>query len=290
MGGSFSSRPPPPSPLLSAPWRRINWSDNHSTLQYVKAYQPETEDQVIRILLHGLVGSGKSSFINSVESVLRNRMCIPALVGNATQDCFTREYKTYTFKTGNQGTFPFVINDIIGLKNNCSRGNRNNHVKDVKRVMKGHVKDGYIVNPNAKISKDDRFYKPTPSANDKVHVLVFVIDANKWSLMNEKALEALDDIRDEAKLLDIPQVAILTKIDEVCPEIQKDIKNVYKSKELKEKMEKVSGAVGVPMNCIFPVKNYSKELDLDSDTDALILSALKPILDFGNDHLNKRYA
>ncbi|XP_063758498.1 interferon-induced protein 44-like isoform X2 [Eleginops maclovinus] len=237
MGGSFSSRPPPPSPLLSAPWRRINWSDNHSTLQYVKAYQPETEDQVIRILLHGLVGSGKSSFINSVESVLRNRMCIPALVGNATQDCFTRE-----------------------------------------------------VNPNAKISKDDRFYKPTPSANDKVHVLVFVIDANKWSLMNEKALEALDDIRDEAKLLDIPQVAILTKIDEVCPEIQKDIKNVYKSKELKEKMEKVSGAVGVPMNCIFPVKNYSKELDLDSDTDALILSALKPILDFGNDHLNKRYA
>lgn len=34
----------------------------------------------------------------------------------------------------------------------------------------------------------------------------------------------------------IPQVAILTKIDKVCSEIQKDLKTVYKVQYLKRKV------------------------------------------------------
>ncbi|KAF3850352.1 hypothetical protein F7725_020071 [Dissostichus mawsoni] len=233
---------------------------------------------MIRIFLHGLLGAGKSSFLNSVNSVLQGRMCLQALVGNSSSDSCTKKHTTHKFNHGNQDTFyPFVINDNMGLKNNCSRSNRNNHVRDIEQALKGHVSEGYTFNPECRISMDGPFLNLKPRANDKVHVLVFVIDANKFSQINEKAVEMLQDIRDEASRLDIPQVALLTKIDEFCPEIQKD-------------MNEVSTRVGIPVNCILPVKNYSEELDLNSDTDALILSALKHILLLGNDHLNKQYA
>lgn len=52
-------------------------------------------------------------------------------------------------------------------------------------------------------------------------------------------------------------------------------------------MSEFSSAVGIPMNCIFPVKNYSEEIDLDDDVDTLILSTLKHMLDFGDDFIDK---
>lgn len=51
-------------------------------------------------------------------------------------------------------------------------------------------------------------------------------------------------------------------------------------------MEQFSADVGIPMNCIFPVKNYHEEIDLNSDVDSLILSAMKHIINSGEDFVN----
>ncbi|XP_028461581.1 uncharacterized protein LOC114573529 [Perca flavescens] len=268
-------------PILSKPWREINWRDNQSALQYVKDYRPQTDGQQLRILLHGPVGAGKSSFINSVQSILYGRMYAHALVDNTSHDCFTKRYTTYKIRKERPDTFyPFVFNDIMGLD-----PIKGVHVKDVKLAMMGHVKEDYRFNPESMLS-DDQFYNKHPTDNDKVHVLVCVIDANTVPQMSEKTVEKIRDIRIEAGKLRIPQVAILTKIDEVCPEIKDDLQNVYKMKYVKEKMEEFSAKVGIPMNCIFPLKNYNEEIDLNSDVDSLILSALKHIINFGDDCIN----
>lgn len=51
------------------------------------------------------------------------------------------------------------------------------------------------------------------------------------------------------------------------------------------KMQKCSILLGVPMNHIFPVKNYHEEIDTDNDTDVLILRALTQIVNIANDKL-----
>ena len=56
------------------------------------------------------------------------------------------QHTTHKFNNGNQDTvYPFVINDNMGLRNNSSRSNRNNHVRDIELVLKGHVSEGYTV-------------------------------------------------------------------------------------------------------------------------------------------------
>ncbi|XP_039892374.1 interferon-induced protein 44-like isoform X2 [Simochromis diagramma] len=286
--GFFSSKPVAPPQLLEKPWRKINNGENPTDQHFVENYKPEVEEQNLRILLHGPVGAGKSSFFNSVNSVLQKRACCEALVTNA-RECSTKKYTTYKINKGNANAFyRFVLNDMMGLKDTTSRRNRRIHVKDVKQALKGHIKDGYVFNPENKLSKGDSYYNSTPTENDKVHVLVCVVDANTASLMSDATVEAIQDVRDEATELEIPQVAIFTKIDEAFPEIKDDVTNVYWSKCLQQRIEKFSERVGIPINFIFPVKNYHSERELNPDIDAIIMNTMRHIIDIGNDSLNRK--
>ncbi|XP_028460522.1 interferon-induced protein 44-like [Perca flavescens] len=283
MGAQSSSPTPPPSPappFFNDPWRTINWEDKRD-LQHVKDYKPQTDGQQLRILLHGPVGAGKSSFINSVQSVLQGRMYAQALVENTSHGCFTKRYTTYKIKKGPKTFYPFVFNDIMGLD-----PFKGVPVDDVKLALKGHVKEDYTFNPESTLSVDNPFYKKDPTNNDKVHVLVCVVPANSISLMKKETLDKIRNIRMEASKLSIPQVAIFTKIDEACPEIKNDLRNVYRAKYIKNTMEEFSVDVGIPMNCIFPVKNYHQEINLNNNIDSLILSALTNIINFGDDCIN----
>ncbi|XP_033999278.1 interferon-induced protein 44-like [Trematomus bernacchii] len=180
----------------------------------------------------------------------------------------------------------------MGLEKDARTGVR---LEDIKLAMKGHVKDGYQFNTISAILEDNQHYNRDPSLNDKVHVLVCVIPGNTAGLQNDdnpsqlltEDLETkLREVRLEASDMGIPEIAILTKIDEACPEVHKDIQNVYKSKYLKKKIEVLSGRMGFPQNCIFPVKNYHSEHETSDDTDTLILSALRGMIESGEDFVN----
>ncbi|XP_071374719.1 interferon-induced protein 44-like, partial [Centroberyx affinis] len=258
-------------------------SDKERDLQYVKDYQPHNEEvKHLRILLHGPVGAGKSSFLNSVNSVMQGRMTGAALVDSAfAGDSFTKKYTTYKIQKENPRTFyPFIFNDIMGLEKEANKGVR---VEDIRLAMKGRMRDGYKFNSLSTLSKDSQGYNSCPTLNDKVHVLVCVIPADTVSGLSDEVLGKMMDIRLAASNMGIPQLVILTKIDKACPEVNKSIRNVYHSKLLKTKMEEFSSKLGIPVNCIFPVKNYSSEVCLDDDIDSLILCALRQMIDFGED-------
>ncbi|CAK6984941.1 interferon-induced protein 44-like, partial [Scomber scombrus] len=134
----------------------------------------------------------------------------------------------------------------------------------------------------------DQFYNTTVNPNDEVHVLVCVIPADTADQIEDEVITKVQEIRRAASELDIPQVAIITRIDKACPKLKKKLKKVYKSTTLKEKMEQLSVNVGIPMNCIFPVKNYTKGPKSKDEVDSLILSTLAQIINCGEDSMNHK--
>ncbi|XP_029996430.1 interferon-induced protein 44-like [Sphaeramia orbicularis] len=280
---------PSSSPLLDKEWRPVPWNAKAEYLQFVRGFEPfqphndeKNEEQCIRILLHGPTGHGKSSFINSVDTILQGRMTGRALADTIVGNSFTKKYTTYKITKGAHGTFyPFVFNDTMGLEKD-----KGVLEEDIKLAMMGHVKDGYTFNPHSTLSTDDLYYNRNPSLNDKAHVLVCVVSAARVHLLSQELMTNMRNVRREASDLGIPQMAILTNIDVACPEVDANLRNVYKSKFVKRQMEVLSASLGIPLNCIFPVKNYHSEIAPNDDLEMLILMALKQMIHFGEDFVN----
>ncbi|XP_049926172.1 interferon-induced protein 44-like isoform X2 [Epinephelus moara] len=282
MGGGNSS-PSPPQPLLSAPWRNLP-QDKKEDLEFVKAFQPGNKNvKQLRILLHGPVGAGKSSFINSVNSVLQNRIIGRAPTDAISGSSYTKKYKTYKIRNGQGSHYPFVFSDIMGFEKDTDRGV---HVDDVILALKGHVEEGYQFDPTQRLKEGDEGYRSSPTLNDRVHVLVCVIPADKVSLVDDKVVKKMREVRLAASELDIPQLAIITRADLACPEVKKNVNNAYTSNYLKEQVDKFYMLLGIPQNCIFLVKNYDPDPNINADMNALIMNALRQMITFGDDFLS----
>ncbi|XP_053532196.1 interferon-induced protein 44-like [Ictalurus punctatus] len=195
---------------------------------------------------------------------------------------FFLQYKTHHIKGKDGSRLPFVFNDVMGLESANGQGA---HVQDIITALKGFLEEGYKFNPVTPASENDSNYNKNPKTSDKPFCLVNIIPANRVSLMYQKLIKKMKEIREVASEYNLPQVIILTKVDEVCPLVKDDLRKVYTSKKIKEKMQECSNLLGIPLSNIFPVKNYHEEVDTNDDVDVLILKALDQIVNLANDAL-----
>ncbi|XP_039598655.1 interferon-induced protein 44-like, partial [Polypterus senegalus] len=135
-------------------------------------------------------------------------------------------------------------------------------------------------NPSDPISSDSKGYVEEPTIKNKIACVAFVLDADRVSDYPEPVQEALRELRLKISDLGVPQVALLTHTDEVCNSVDEDVKNIYQSQVVQDKVYAAGNLLGLPVSCIVPVKNYSSELELNCSTDILILSAVDLILQY----------
>ncbi|RXN20413.1 interferon-induced 44-like protein [Labeo rohita] len=227
--------------------------------------------------------AGKSSFFNSINSIFMGHVTSKAMSGSAGTS-LTTQFRTYPVKDGREGKpLPFVLCDTMGLEEQSGAGL---DIEDISSILQGHVPDRYKFNPTAPFKPDEQKASRPASLQEKIHCVVYVIDTTKISLMSDKLQEKLYSIRSQINSLAIPQIVLMTKVDEACPHVQNDLRDTYASSYIKSKVQEVSSRLGVSMSCVLPVKNYSQELELELNCDVLLLTALQQMLRFANDFLD----
>ncbi|XP_056590564.1 interferon-induced protein 44-like [Triplophysa dalaica] len=294
MGGSSSKSTEPeysaPKPAaqvqkqeLDEPWRKFEWDNISELKRNLEEFTPSDPNvKDIKIIVAGQIGAGKSSFINSINNAFRGRITSSALVNASSggSTSFTTKLKGHRIRSG-KVALPIVFKDIMGLEPDALAGSQ---AEDIINALFGHVKDGYEFKKNP-LTREDQHYTSEPSLSDQAFCLVYVIAADTVQFTDDKLIDKLKIIRHRISERGIPQVIVMTKVDEACPLVQKHLRKVYYSKKIKEKMQMCSDKVGVPMNYIFPVKNYHDEIDTEDDIDILILKALQQIVNFADDRL-----
>ncbi|XP_026200969.1 interferon-induced protein 44-like [Anabas testudineus] len=269
------------------PWRTIIWKSEQrkELMNSIQNYKPSVSSvSNVRVLLIGPVGAGKSSFFNSVNSVFRGHVTSQAIAGCSTTS-LTTQFRTYSLKAGREGKpLPIVLCDTMGLEESTGAGL---DIDDISSILKGHLPDRYQFNPSAPLHSGAPTYNKFPGFNDNVHCVAYVIDACKVSIMPRKLQEKLDAIRRKINLMGIPQLILLTKVDDACPVVKEDVRKVYQSGYIKEMMQEAGTRLGMPLSCVVPVKNYSEELELDPNCDVLLLQAVVQMLRFADNYFDE---
>uniref|UniRef100_A0A3P9KYF8 TLDc domain-containing protein n=1 Tax=Oryzias latipes TaxID=8090 RepID=A0A3P9KYF8_ORYLA len=265
---------------LEKPWRVAIWESKRKSeqMESIRTYRPLNSSVTqARVLFIGPVGAGKSSFFNSINSIFRGHVTSQAISGSCSTS-LTTQFRTYSVKAGREGKpLPLILCDTMGLEENVGAGL---DIDDISNILKGHLSDRYQFNPSVPLQSEAHGFCKSPGLKDKIHCVTYVLDASKISIMSTKMEEKLKDIRRKVNLMGIPQLVLLTKVDEACSLVKEDIRNVYRSSYIRDVVQEAGTRVGVPLSCIIPVKNYSQELDLETSIDILLLSAAVQMLRF----------
>ncbi|XP_034737130.1 interferon-induced protein 44-like isoform X1 [Etheostoma cragini] len=263
---------------LESQWRDMEWTEEQKTslMKTISSYRPICHE-VTQVLLLGPVGSGKSSFISSVQSVFNGRVTNRAMVGSSLTS-FTKKLQSFHIHS-QKGKDPtgLVLCDVVGLGGGEMTGLT---LYDILSVIKGHVPEGHKFSPDQPVRSETVGYVKKPSLKDKIHCVAFVVDASKVLTYPKGFSSTFQQLREHISELGVHQVALLTHVDQICPETANDVAKVYKSHIIREMMSKAGALLGMSTSYIVPVKNYSSELDLDASTDVLLLSAVDHILQY----------
>ncbi|KAM9848784.1 interferon-induced protein 44 isoform 2-T2 [Aulostomus maculatus] len=269
---------------MESQWREVEWTEEQRTnlIETISSYKPKNHEVTqARILLLGPVGSGKSSFISSVQSVFTGRVTNRAMVGSSPTS-FTKKLQSFNIH-GQNGESPtrLVMCDIMGLGDGLMTGLT---LHDILSVIKGHVPEGHKFTPDQPVRSETMGYVKRPGPRDRIHCVVFVVDASKLPTYAKGPGNTFQQLREHISDLGVHQVALLTHIDMICSDTAKDVSQVYKSSFIKDMMVKTGDLLGMSTSYVVPVKNYSSELDLTTSKDILLLRAVDHILQYADLH------
>ncbi|XP_052788757.1 interferon-induced protein 44-like [Mya arenaria] len=251
-------------------------------LQEIASMQPYSELKLkeYRVLLIGPVGAGKSSFVNTVCSAFKSRIVQRAGCGKERHS-FTKSYQAYNVKTKKNASLHFRLCDTRGLEPDLGI-----NMKEFDYIVNGHMPEKYEFNAETSIALEDKAFVLKPSLAEKVHCVVFVIDASTLDKLDLGVMETMREFVRITARGNTKQALLLTKIDIADNNVKENPQRALHSRTIQEVVEKASTKFGLPKYSILPVKNYEEETEVREEVDILALLALQKILHFAEDYMD----
>ncbi|KAH0618478.1 hypothetical protein JD844_017727 [Phrynosoma platyrhinos] len=208
--------------------------ERRELMNQIASYKPHLNSvPQFRVLFLGPVGAGKSSLFNSVKSVFRGYVTSQAIAGSDSTSV-TAQYRTYDIKNEDNGkSLPIIFCDTMGLEEKQGAGLA---IDEVPNLLQGYVPDRYQFNPCAAMQPNSLGCDKHPSLKDQIHCVVFVIDGSKVEILPDSLGEKLREIRRKINKFDMPQLVILTKVDEICSSLEENVSDVYRSRTVKKQV------------------------------------------------------
>ncbi|XP_048841034.1 interferon-induced protein 44-like [Brienomyrus brachyistius] len=264
--------------LLPGPWRGLPWTEaNRDELRKnLVSYEPPIAELTqVRVLLLGPAGAGKSSFIGSIKSALYGHIVNLPGIGSKPDGCI-KKLKSYPIRAEKGGQpIALTLCDVWDLGDTEETGLS---LHDALAVIKGHAPEGYKFQSGMPINLSSASCCLDPELQDKIHCVVFVLNARDLHSYGESLVKMIKKLRREISDLDVPQLVLLSHVDEVCHAVNMDVRYVYTSRIVQKKVQEAASLAGVPVSFVLPVKNYMSELTVNRDNDILIFSAVRQIL------------
>uniref|UniRef100_A0A194AMN7 G domain-containing protein n=1 Tax=Pinctada fucata TaxID=50426 RepID=A0A194AMN7_PINFU len=292
MGGGGSKveyrdvyREPPPPEMLDTPWRDIGiskWDKKavDDMRRFIQNYRPVAGKEHVNILLLGPIGTGKSSFFNTLDTSLSSSDAVKRRAGAGSE---THSYTTvfHVYRLESEETLKFRICDCRGIESA-----RSIPTEDVLAILDGHMKSGYEINPEAAIKRNHPKYRRNPNVQDKIHCIVWCFQATtSFEKLDDEERRQIKQMQGFARARDIGQLVLLSKTDQCVKVLESQIHKTFLSTDVKKSVESFAHSFGLPVSSVLPMKNYCTEVLKQTEVDILALFNLKQILGVANDSL-----
>ncbi|XP_033734793.1 paramyosin-like [Pecten maximus] len=239
----------------------------------------------VNILFVGPIGAGKSSFINSVESVFRGYVTMTASAGSRSKSLTSMYHQYQILSSDNRHPMKFQLCDCRGLEDRVGIS------RDIDSILEGHIPDNYVFNTSFPIISNMEGYKSFPRLENKIHCVVYVLDASTYSadlaipFVSDPVRKSIKAIQESVDQKGIPQLVILSKVDSVCESTRQDTSLVYQSPVIRQRCIDAAGFLGVPPMLVLPMKNYILETSTTDDISILALYNIRQMLRAADSYL-----
>lgn len=266
---------------LPMPWREsgvFSQEAKDQLLNNIKELVYPQHCRDINLLVIGNIGSGKSAFVNTLFTVLRNNGQLANIAPPSPQNKDSVTPMLHEVVLQNiPGTKTLRVYDCRGIMHDIpGKNNPAVYMDDLTKVIDGNVMKDYVFKGICKIQENNDFYRNNPTISDKMHCVLFVVRAD--DLDEQIDVAALCSMQSYLFRKNIPSRMILSHVDKLDMCVYGDLTKLFVSRHVQTKVELAKEIFSLQDIQVLPVANYVKGTTQNIAQDILALQAIENIL------------